>query len=108
MFKCTVCGYIADEMDFEVCPKCGAPKEKFEELAADAAQKIDRSRVTNGLHVAMMNMLEEVQALAEEGINDDLDPNCVKIFQQAAKQSEILVQSIKAELQGHMTRGKWG
>jgi hypothetical protein len=52
--------------------------------------------------------LEQVIDMAEDGIDDNLDRNCVKIFKQAAEQSEILQQSIKAELQGHMNKGKWG
>ena len=46
--------------------------------------------------------------VAEDGIDDNLDPDCVKIFAQALEQAEILQQSIKAELQGHMNKGKWG
>jgi len=33
---------------------------------------------------------------------------CVRIFTRALEQAEILTQSIKAELQGHMQKGKWG
>ena len=46
--------------------------------------------------------------LAEDGIDDNLDPDCVKVFQRALDQAEILQQSIKAELQSHMKKGKWG
>jgi hypothetical protein len=41
-------------------------------------------------------------------VDDNLDPPCVKIFKRAQEQAEILQQSIKAELQGHMNKGKWG
>jgi hypothetical protein len=46
--------------------------------------------------------------LAEDGIDDNLDPACVRIFEHAMGQAEILQQSIKAELQSHVKKGKWG
>lgn len=109
MFKCTVCGYVADSLEgLDKCPKCGAAIEKFDELDNDAGQKIERSRFTNGLHVQLMSLLEEVINLSEDGIQDDLDPNCVKVFTRAQKEAEILIQMVKAELEGHMKKNKWG
>ena len=109
MWKCGVCGYIWDgEAPPDHCPKCGAPKERFVELDEKALELVDRSRFTNSLHMQLYVILENVQDVAEDGIDDDLDPNCVKIFTQAMVQAEILQQSIKAELQGHMNKGKWG
>jgi len=109
MFKCTVCGFIFDgEEAPAACPKCGAPKEKFTALPDADAQKIERSRLTNSLHMQLLTILEEVENLAEQGVQDDLDPGCVKVFERAQKDAYELVQAIKAELAGHMTRGKWG
>ena len=109
MFKCTICGYIHDgDAAPESCPKCGAPAEKFKKVADDAAALIDRSRHTNGLHMQLINIFEEVFAIADEGIQDDLDPACVKIFTRVQADASELVQSMKAELAGHMSKGKWG
>ena len=109
MFKCTVCGYIHDgEEAPTACPKCKAPKEKFAAIAAEDAEKIDRSRYTNSMHMQLASILEEVVNIAETGIQDDLDPNCVAIFKRAQQDANETVQSIKAELQGHMGKGKWG
>jgi predicted nucleic acid-binding Zn-ribbon protein len=109
MWKCGACGYVWDgEEPPDKCPKCGARKEKYEALEDKAMELVERSRFTNNLHVHLFAILEQVAEVAEDGIDDNLDPNCVKIFKQAAEQAEILQQSIKAELQGHMKKGKWG
>jgi len=73
-----------------------------------AIELIERSRFTNSLHMQLYLLMEQVMDLAEDGIDDNLDPGCVKIFKQALGQAEILQQAIKAELQGHMNKGKWG
>jgi hypothetical protein len=82
--------------------------EKFAELDEKAADLVERSRFTNSLHMQLFAVLEQVMDLAEDGVDDNLDPNCVKIFERALEQAETLQQSIKAELQGHMNKGKWG
>lgn len=109
MWRCENCGYIwqGDEAP-DACPKCEAPQSKFEELDAKAADVIERAKYTNSLHMALYAALEEIMALAEEGIEDNLDPNCVRIFEQASDQAEILQQSILAEIQGHVKKNKWG
>jgi predicted nucleic acid-binding Zn-ribbon protein len=109
MWRCGVCGYVWDgEEPPDECPKCGAAKEKYVALEDKAAELIERSRFTNGLHMDLFTLLEQVMDLAEDGIDDNLDPPCVKIFTRALEQAGTLQQSIKAELQGHMNKGKWG
>jgi len=109
MWQCGSCGYVWDgEEAPDKCPKCGAPKEKYTKLDDKAVDVVERSRFTNNLHMQLYALLEQVMDLAEDGIDDNLDPNCVKIFEIAADQAEFLQQSIKAELQGHMKKGKWG
>jgi len=109
MFKCTVCGYIhiGDEAP-EKCPKCGAEKEKFEALEDEAKGLVERSAFTNDLHVGLLGLLGEVLAVATDGIEDNLDPPCVAIFTRAQNDAQELIQSIKAELAGHVAKGKWG
>jgi predicted nucleic acid-binding Zn-ribbon protein len=108
MWRCGACGYVWDgEEPPETCPKCGA-KEKFVALDDKAADVVERSRFTNNLHMQLFATLEQVMDIAEDGIDDNLDPACVKIFQRALEQAEFLQQSIKAELQGHVSKGKWG
>ncbi len=109
MWRCSVCGYVWDgEEPPDKCPKCGAPREKFVKVEDKAVELVERSRFTNNLHIHLFALLEQVIDLAEDGVDDNLDPGCVKIFKQALEQAEMLQQSIKAELQGHMKKGKWG
>lgn len=109
MWRCGACGLVWDgEGAPDVCPKCGAKVEKFAALDDKACELIDRSRFTNNLHMQLFSTLEQVMEIAEDGIDDNLDPGCVKIFERAMEQAEMLQQSIKAELQGHVNKGKWG
>jgi predicted nucleic acid-binding Zn-ribbon protein len=109
MWKCGSCGYVWDgEEPPEKCPKCGSRKEKYVELQDKAAELVERSRFTNNLHMQLLVALEQVMDVAEDGVDDNLDPNCVKIFARAMAEAEVLQQSIKAELEGHMNKGKWG
>jgi hypothetical protein len=109
MWRCGACNYIWDgEEPPDKCPKCGAPKERFVELEDKPMELIERSRFTNSLHMQLYLLMEQVMDVAEDGIDDNLDGGCVKIFKRALAEAEILQQSVKAELQGHMNKGKWG
>ncbi len=109
MFKCSVCNYIHEGSEApEKCPKCGAPKEKFQALEGEAREKVERSRNSNELHMQLMGILEDAVVLASDGIEDALDPPCVTIFERTKSEASFLIQSIKAELEGHMKKGKWG
>jgi len=46
-------------------------------------------------------------ALAQEGIDIDLDPPCVALFKAAVKEARVIKQRSKAEMEGHMKKGKW-
>jgi hypothetical protein len=109
MWKCGSCRYVwDDEEPPDRCPKCNAAKERFAELDDKAMELVDRARYTNSLHMQLFTLLEQVMDVAEDGIDDNLDAPCVRIFKKAMAQAEILQQSIKGELEGHMKKGKWG
>lgn len=108
MFKCEVCGYIAESEAPAVCPKCGALKEKFAQLENSAEELIIKSRITNDIHMDMRILLAQVEELAMEGIDENLDPNCVAIFNRSKKDANELAGMIKAELAAHMNKNKWG
>jgi hypothetical protein len=109
MWRCGSCGYIWEgEEPPDKCPKCGAKKERFEALDDKGMELVDRSRYTNSLHMQLFLLMEQVMDVAEDGIDDNLDPGCVKVFKRAMSEAEIIQQSVKAELQGHMGKGKWG
>jgi rubredoxin len=108
-WRCGVCGYIHDGPEApNVCPKCGAPKEKFEKLAEEQANLVDRSRLSNDLHMQLSALLDKALEIAEKGIQDNLDPACVKIFTRTKECATQLKQSIKAEIVTHISKGKWG
>ncbi len=109
MWKCNACGYVWDgEAPPDECPKCGAQQARFVQLEAKAMDAIDRSRFTNSLHMQLYVLLDQVLEIAEDGIDDNLDQGCVRVFGQAMDAAEILQQAIKAELQTHVNKGKWG
>lgn len=108
-WECSVCGYMHyGDVPPEKCPKCGAPKDKFVEVAQDRADLIERSRFTNGLLMRLATVMAEVREIAEKGIEDNLDPGCKGVFTTAARAAEEIVQSVKAEIKTHIGKGKWG
>lgn len=108
-WKCTVCNIIrAGDAPPEKCPKCGVPKEKYVEMTEDEMELVERSSYTNGIHLELLSILPQLVDLAEEGIEDDLDPRCVAVFQRLLEEAQFIEASIKAELEGHMKKGKWG
>ncbi len=108
LFKCSVCGYIHEgEQAPDACPKCGAPKEKFEELSREAMDKVYTSDRTNDIHMKLVDLSMQIIALCEEGIEIDLDPPCVALFKDARNEAWVIKQRSKAELVGHISKGKF-
>lgn len=108
LYRCEVCGLILEEGQLEDhCPKCGQPKEKFHEMAAEDAEKVLRSEKTNDLHAELIKLCVKLEALADAGIEDNLDPSCAKIFTRAKANAKLLHQLAKAEVAGHVSKGKW-
>lgn len=109
LWKCQACMLILEtETPPDKCPRCGASREYFKELSESEVQLVLRSRLTNSLHLRALILLEELKQIAEKGIQDNLDPLCVKIFQKEKEFAEQIAQEIKAELEVHMKKGKWG
>lgn len=108
LVKCEVCGLILEEGQVgDTCPKCGQPKDKFHEMAQEDADKVIRSEKTNDLYAELIDLLNQVEDVADCGIEDNLDPSCAKIFAKAKAEAKLLKQLAKAEVAGHVSKGKW-
>jgi len=108
LWKCSICGYVhAGDEAPDQCPKCGNPKEKYTALSAEDAKKITDSDRTNDIHMEIIKLAMRIRKLAQEGIAINLDPPCVALFQQADKEALVIKQRSKAEIAGHVGRGKW-
>ncbi|MGI6143217.1 MAG: rubredoxin-like domain-containing protein [bacterium] len=109
MWRCTVCGYIHTGGEApEKCPKCGASRDKFTKIEEKTRELIERSRFTNLLLAELYSLLDQAQEIAAQGKEDNLDPNCVAIFDRLGKEGGILQQMIKAEIAAHIAKNKWG
>jgi len=109
MWQCSVCNYIHEGSEApDKCPKCGAPKEKFAALDEQRVSLVKRSRLSNALLMELNGLMEAVNELSESGIEDNLDPGCVKLFKECRDFSGFALQSLKAEIQIHICKGKWG
>lgn len=106
LFKCSVCGYVSEGTP-DKCPKCFAEADKFEKLSEEAAEKIYRSDKTNGIHMEIISLADQIIKLSLAGIEDNLDPKCVSAFQQAKDEAWVIKQRSKTELAGHMNLGKY-
>lgn len=105
MWKCNTCGRIS-ENKIDVCPKCG--QKTFTELTKEQEKLVKKSRITNDIHAEIISLLSGVLELSEVGIEENLDPPCVVLFNKQKKFCEEIIPSIKAELETHMKKGKWG
>lgn len=107
-WKC-VCGYIHDGDEPPTqCPKCGAPAERFTLLDDKAAGLVERSRHTNALHCRLVNLARKTEKLCKDGIEDNLDPGCVDVFQKSLAHAYEMMKLSATEIQGHIAKGKWG
>ena len=108
LWKCSVCGYMHDgDTPPDVCPKCGAPAEKFNALSDEDAKKVYASDRTNDIHMEIIQLAMKIEKLAKEGIEINLDPPCVALFGQAKHEAWVIKQRSKAEIAGHVGKGKW-
>ncbi len=52
--------------------------------------------------------LKKIAELAELGVKDNLDQPCAQLFAKEKGFALSAMQIIKAELESHMKKGKWG
>lgn len=108
-WKCSVCGYVHDgDAPPAKCPKCGAAAEKFTELDEKAANLVERSRHTNTLHCRLVDLGRKMERVCKDGIEDNLDPGCMDVFQKALAHSYEIMKLAMTEMQVRIAKGKWG
>lgn len=108
MWRCEVCGYLHEgEEPPDFCPKCGAPKSKFVLLDEEEAEMMRDALATREKYAEILKHLEAVHALAQQGIDLDLDDGCNKIFSQTQKDTESIKRMIKEELAGQAQECIW-
>ena len=107
LWKCSVCGMIVEgEAPPAVCPKCGAPAEKFVALSEEEAKKVYDSDKTNDIHMQIIALAAQICELGKKGIELNLDPPCVSVFTKAKDDSWTIKRRRKAEIAGHVGKGK--
>lgn len=108
IWKCTVCDYMHKGSEApDICPKCGAPKEKFVALSEEDAKKVLDSDRTNDIHMELVRLAMKIRKLSNEGIAINLDEACVALFKQAHSEAWVIKQRSKAEIVTHVGKGKW-
>jgi len=108
LWRCSVCGFLHEGSAApEKCPKCGSPQEKFVALSDEEAKKIFDSDRTNDIHMEIIELAMKIKNLAKEGMAINLDPPCFALFKQAHHDAWVIKQRSKAEIAGHVGKGKW-
>lgn len=108
LWKCSVCGYIHEGVEgADICPKCKQPKEKFVALSEEDAKKVYSADRTNDIHMEIITLAMKIEKLAKEGMEINLDPMCAGTFKHAHDEAWVIKQRSKAEIAGHVGKGKW-
>lgn len=108
-WKCGVCNLIWDGTHPpDTCPKCSSPAEKYDLMTEEQWALVERSRLTNGLYARLLALIPEIEEMARQGVEDDLDPWCRALHQRILDDVEFWGKSIRAEINGHVNKGKWG
>ena len=108
MWRCEVCGYLHKGSEPpEICPKCGAPKEKFELLDEEEAEMMREAMQTKETYAQILARLDEIFQLTQEGIDLDLDDGCNLIFKKTQEEISGIHKMIKDELAGHAQQCIW-
>ena len=108
LWKCSVCHFYHEGSEApDVCPKCGASREKFAALSEEDAKKIFDADRTNDIHMQIISLSMKIKDLAREGMEINLDPPCVSVFKKAHDEAWVIKQRSKAEIESHVGKGKW-
>lgn len=73
-----------------------------------AAEPMGRLRHTNALHCRPVNLARKIEAPCKGGIEDNLDPRCVDVFQKSLAHAYEMMKMAMTEMQTCIARGKRG
>ena len=108
LWKCSICGFLHEgESAPEKCRKCGGSKDKFYALTNEDSKKIYALDHTNDIYMAIIKLSMEINELAKEGIEINLDPNCAELFKKLHEDAWDMKIKCKNELKSHMDKGNW-
>ncbi len=108
IWRCEVCGYLHDgEEPPDICPKCGAPKEKFALLDEEEAEMMMDARNTKEKYREILKRLDEIEQLANEGLELDLDEGCNQIFNKTVQDIGGIQKRVRDELAEHAQECIW-
>jgi rubredoxin len=108
LYKCSICNLVLEsDEQIEVCPKCGAKKERIVELSEEVQQKIYAADKTNALLASLIALSDQILDVAKQGIDINLDPGCLKAFQHAKNEAYSIRQFAKAEIETHVKKEKF-
>jgi hypothetical protein len=68
----------------------------------------EQARFTNSLHMQLFSLLEDARDIADAGMEENLDPECVAIFRAVEDFAAETQAQITAEIAAHVEDGKWG
>ena len=67
----------------------------------------EQAGFTNSLHMQLFTLLEDARDIADAGIEENLDPECVAIFQTVEAFAAEIQARISGEIAAHVEDGKW-
>jgi hypothetical protein len=88
----------------QVWGSCG----EVELISEEQVGVIERARKTNQLHIDLLAEVAKIEAIADAGIEDNLDPGCLRTFMKAKEAARLVRQFSVAEVRVHVNKGKWG
>ena len=57
---------------------------------------------------ALLDLARQIEYACREGIEDNLDPNCVDVFGKSMAHAYEMMKLCMTELKGHAAKDKWG
>ncbi len=106
LYKCSNCYLVMQKEDMcNLCIKCGS--SNLDKLSSEVASKIYMSDKTNVLLARLISLTDDILDTCLEGIDINLDDNCVKTFNHIKDISYNIRQYSKSEIETHVHKSKF-